>query len=45
VTGLVATGVCRAVRLHRRTLPRDRERWLCAATLAVASAVIMALAG
>ena len=45
VTGLVATGVCRAVRLHRRTLPRARERWLCAATLAVASAVIMALAG
>ena len=45
VTGLVATGVCRGVGVHRFALPRAGGRWLCAATLAVASAALMALPG
>ena len=43
VTGLLATGVCRGVRVHRRALPRTTERWVCAAALAIAGAGIMAL--
>jgi len=41
VTGLLATGVCRGVRSHRRALPEAIERWLWTVALALAGAGIM----
>ena len=43
VTGLLATGVCRGVRAHRRTRPHAMEGWFWTVALAVASAGIMSL--
>ena len=43
VTGLLATGVCRGVRAHRRALARAIGRWVWTVALAVASAGIMTL--
>ena len=43
VTGVLATGVCRGVRAHRRTLPDAIERWLWTVALAVVGAAIMTL--
>ena len=43
VTGLLATGVCRGVRVHRCALPRAIERWVWTVALAVAGAGIMTL--
>jgi len=45
VTGLLATGVCRGVRSHRRALPEAIERWLWTVALAIAGAGIMTFPG
>ena len=43
VTGLLAAGVCRGVRAHRRALPGAIERWVWTVALAVAGAAVMTM--